>query len=140
MNMPAGDETPPILIPPRRPSIDTTSIRSSASRVKDKEKEKARLAKASKESIVLLALEKEENKRLNAILEEYRRSNHDLLRRAEKAEADCVAATSRVVKVHNARLKLSEDVERANSLVQYVDLCTPATLKLILLQTIPRAT
>ncbi|KAL0072746.1 hypothetical protein AAF712_000509 [Marasmius tenuissimus] len=117
MNISAGGELP-IPFPTRRQSTDATSIRSSSSRVKDKEKEKARLAKASKESIVLLALEKEENKRLNAVVEEYRKANQDLLRRAEKAERDCVDATSRVVKIHNARVKLTEDVERANSLVQ----------------------
>ncbi|KAL0579772.1 hypothetical protein V5O48_002266 [Marasmius crinis-equi] len=100
--------------------MDTHSHRSNTSRVRDKERErdKPRLAKASKESLVLLALEKEENKKLNVLLEEYRKSNQELLRRTEQAEVDIVTATSRVVKVHNARLKLNEEIDSTNALLQ----------------------
>ncbi|KAF9268755.1 hypothetical protein L218DRAFT_527832 [Marasmius fiardii PR-910] len=111
---------PPIPMPPRRTSMDTHSTRSNISKVRDRERDtqKARIGKASKESLVLLALEKEENRKLLSALEDYQKSNLELLNRAQQAEADLVAATSRIVQVHNNRVKLNEDVDRANALIQ----------------------
>ncbi|KAG7090962.1 hypothetical protein E1B28_010030 [Marasmius oreades] len=110
-----GDGT---AIPPHRTSMDSHSLRSGSSRVRDREREKSRVPKASKESLVLLALEREENIKLRAALEENRKSHQELLSRAQQAETDLVAATSRIVRIHNSRTKLNEDVDRANALIQ----------------------
>ncbi|ESK93659.1 hypothetical protein Moror_1476 [Moniliophthora roreri MCA 2997] len=107
------DDTPPIQIPPRRLSADNQTLRSSSSRITVK-----RSSKATTESALLLALEKERNRALDAKLVEQETQTQAQKQRADEAEQNVLLVTARLVKLNNEKIQIIQEAERATAVIQ----------------------
>ncbi|KAK7045697.1 hypothetical protein VNI00_007530 [Paramarasmius palmivorus] len=98
---------------PRRLSTDNHSLRSSSSRISVK-----RSSKASTEFTVLLALEKERNRALEAKLVEQEIQTQTQKQRADEAEQNVLLVTARLVKLNNEKIQILQESEKAAAVVQ----------------------